>query len=84
MKLIEIHKVFDKCPVPVLIIEGAWDLTWNTDKPEILHKNHPSSTLVMFEDAGHGVYDEAPEKFFATLKTFLATLPKVSAESVRS
>jgi len=31
---------FENCPVPTLITEGRWDLTWNTDKPEILHKNH--------------------------------------------
>jgi hypothetical protein len=23
-------------PIPTLILEGKWDLTWNTDKPEKL------------------------------------------------
>jgi len=70
---------FENCPVPTLITEGRWDLTWNTDKPEILHKNHPGSELVFFEKAGHGIYEEEPDKFFKVLKNFIKKLPDVSS-----
>jgi hypothetical protein len=73
---------FENCPVPTLITEGRWDLTWNTDKPDILHKNHPGSELVFFEQAGHGIYEEEPDKFFKVLKNFIKKLPDVSSSSV--
>ncbi len=73
---------FENCPIPTLITEGRWDLTWNTDKPEILHKNHPGSELVFFEQAGHGIYEEEPDKFFKVLKGFIKKLPEVSSSSI--
>jgi tetratricopeptide (TPR) repeat protein len=75
---------FESCPVPTLITEGRWDLTWNTDKPEILHKNHPGSELVFFEKAGHGIYEEEPDKFFKVLKNFIKKLPDVSSSDVNA
>jgi len=81
---IDLSGAFGNFPVPTLILEGRWDLTWNTDKPEILHKNHPGSRLVMVEDAGHGIYDENPDVFFNTLKEFVKKLPKVKPEDVES
>lgn len=38
--------------------------------------------MVMFENAGHGIYDEEPEKFFAELKDFIKNLPDVSEEEI--
>lgn len=73
---------FENCPVPTLITEGRWDLTWNTDKPDILHKNHPGSELVFFEKAGHGIYEEEPDKFFKVLKNFIKKLPDVSSSEI--
>lgn len=74
---IDLTGAFHSCPIPTLILEGKWDLTWNTDKPEILSTNHPGTKLVLFENAGHGIYDEEPDKFFAALKEFLTNLPKI-------
>jgi len=75
---IDLTGAFDKCPVPTLVLEGKWDLTWNTDKPEIIAKNHPGSKLVLFDNAGHGIYDENPDEFFAVLKEFIQGLSKIS------
>lgn len=77
MDRIDLTGAFEKCPIPTLILEGKWDLTWNTDKPGIIAQNHPGAKLVVFENAGHGIYDEETEMFFATLKDFLARLPEV-------
>jgi hypothetical protein len=35
--------------------------------------------MVVFENAGHGVYDEAPDEFFRVLKEFIKDLPKIDA-----
>jgi hypothetical protein len=34
MKNYDLTNTFLKCPIPTLIIEGKWDLTWSTDKPK--------------------------------------------------
>jgi tetratricopeptide (TPR) repeat protein len=36
----------------------------------------------MFDDAGHGVYDETPGPFFEALEKFIRSLPNVEDESV--
>ncbi|MDH4271760.1 MAG: alpha/beta fold hydrolase [Candidatus Aminicenantes bacterium] len=82
--LVDLTGAFDRFPVPTLICEGKWDLTWNTDKPEILAGNHPGAKLVVFEKAGHAVYDEEPEAFFAALQDFVVRLPAVSPAALAS
>lgn len=74
--------VFDQCPVPVLIMESRWDLTWNKDKPEKLHACFPGSKLVLFERAGHSPFQDVPVEFFAALEDFVAHLPSPSADAV--
>ena len=78
MTKIDLTKSFDTCPIPTIILEGKWDLTWNTDKPEKLHQNHPKSKLIMFDYSGHGPFEDEPERFFQVLKDFIKDLPKVS------
>lgn len=77
-KKYNLQGVFDDCPIPTIIIEGKWDLTWNTDKPEKLHKNHPHSQLIMFEHSSHSPFEDEPENFFSTLQDFIQNLPKIS------
>jgi len=79
---IDLAGAFEKCPVPTMIIESQWDLTWNTDKPEILRGNHPGSQMVMFENSGHSPFEDEPELFFKTLKDFIKSLPRFSDEKV--
>jgi proline iminopeptidase len=81
---VDLTGAFESCPVPTLILEGKYDLTWNTDKPAILQKNHPRSHLVVFENAGHGIYDEEHEKFFEAVRSFIADLPAISPGDVIS
>jgi proline iminopeptidase len=77
MSLLDLTGVFALNPVPTLILEGKWDLTWGEEKPGILKKNHPHAQMVIFDNAGHGIYDEAPDKFFMVLKDFIQRLPRV-------
>lgn len=73
---IDLKGAFDRCPIPTLIIEGTYDLSWNTDKPEILHKNHPQANLVMVDLAGHSPFADSPARFFGTLRKFMDSLPE--------
>ncbi len=70
---------FARNPIPTLILEGRWDLTWGEQKRGLLKGNHPGARMVVFENAGHGIYDEAPDEFFRVLKGFIKDLPPVDA-----
>ena len=75
---------FENCPIPTLIFEAKWDLTWMPEKIEIIHRNHPGSHLVVLEQAGHVLFRDEPEKFFGEIKSFLEALPSVSGEKIMS
>lgn len=79
---IDLKGAFDRCPIPTLIIEGKYDMSWNTDKPEILHKNHPGADLVIVELAGHSSFADRPTQFFGTLREFMHRLPEVPPAQV--
>ncbi len=73
---------FAENPIPTLILEGRWDLTWGEKKKEILKGNHPGAEMIIFENAAHGIYDEDPDGFFRVLKSFLKELPAVDAAAL--
>ncbi len=81
---ISLKGAFENCPIPTLIFEAKWDLTWTLEKTEIMHQNHPGSRLVVLEEAGHGLFRDEPEKFFGELKNFVEALPPVSEEKIAS
>jgi proline iminopeptidase len=66
--------VFDSCPIPTLLCEGKWDLTWLPEKAELFHKNHPNAQYLLFEESGHNIYMDEPKLFFATLENFIEGL----------
>jgi proline iminopeptidase len=73
---------FDACPIPTLIVESKWDLTWNTDKPAQMQRMLPRARLVLFEQSGHLPFSDEPEKFFGLVGDFLRDLAPVSAAEV--
>jgi proline iminopeptidase len=79
---VDLKGAFDRCPTPTLIIEGKYDLTWNTDKPEALHKNHPQAELVIVDLAGHSPFADSPARFFGTLREFMDNLHEVPPAQV--
>lgn len=56
--------------ISMLIVEGTWDLTWNTDKPQALHSQYPGAELVVFGESGHSPFEDQPGKFFDLLEDF--------------
>jgi proline iminopeptidase len=75
---VDLLGAFEGCPVPTLILEGKWDMSWSADKPQRLHKNHPNARLVTFNESAHSIFKDEPEAFFAELRHFLRELPTIS------
>jgi proline iminopeptidase len=73
---------FDGNPIPTLILEGRYDLTWSEKKKDILKGNHPNGRMVVFESASHGIYDEDPDGFFRVLQEFVKGLPRVDGAAL--
>ena len=65
---------FEGYPVPTLILESTWDLTWNSKKPAVMCANHPGARSVIFEASGHSPFDDEPEGFFGVLREFVGKL----------
>ncbi|MFC1677898.1 alpha/beta fold hydrolase [Planctomycetota bacterium] len=82
-KKVDLKAAFNDCPIPTIIMEGRWDLTWNTDKPGILHKNHPNANLHFFEESAHLPFEDEPEKFFDALQNFVLKLPKIASSDLQ-
>jgi proline iminopeptidase len=74
---VDLTGAFDASPIPTLILEGKWDLTWGEAKPTILSRNHPNARMVVIERAAHSIYDENPDAFFAEFEAFIRDLPSV-------
>ena len=76
---LELEGDFDHFQVPTLIFEGKWDLTWNTDKPEVIQSIHPNAEMVIIDQAGHNPFADQPEEFFGGLQNFIESLTEVQA-----
>ena len=81
---IDLSGAFENCPIPTLIIEAKFDLTWNTDKPDKIHKNHPGSELVIFEESGHSPFKDEPNRYFTVLREFVAQVSEAPDDDVAS
>ena len=71
---LDLEGAFNDFPAPTLIFESKWDLTWNTDKPEVIHNNHPNAEMVVIEQAGHNPFADQPDEFFGELQNFVESL----------
>ena len=57
---------------PVLILGGKKDLTVSGEASQMIHEAIPASELYMYEEYGHGLYEEAKD-FNAQILAFLKT-----------
>ena len=78
---IDFTGAFDANPIPTLLMEGAWDLTWGHETRYLVAGNHPNGKLVTFEEAGHSIFNEDPEGFFSTLEAFILGLTPPSPDA---
>ncbi len=79
MGTIDLEGTFTSFDIPTLILESKWDLTWNTDKPSKMLKNHPGAKMVVFECSGHVPFADEPDRFFVALSDFVKTARSVPA-----
>ncbi len=81
---VDLTGAFERNPVSTLLLEGKWDLTWGNEKPTILSRNHPHSRMVVVKGAGHSIYSENPDAFFAELEAFVRGLSPVAAPAIEA
>ncbi len=79
---VDLTEAFNANPIPTLIMEGEWDLTWGPEKRAALAANHPNGRMVVFEQAGHSIFNEDPEGFLKTLRDFVQGLPPVDPQAM--
>jgi haloalkane dehalogenase len=71
-KLIPYEGRLTALDLPALILWGKDDRFAGVQMAERFHEELPDSELVLFEDAGHFVWDDQPERASAALVDFLA------------
>lgn len=76
------HK-FDDCPVPTLICEGQWDLTWSSEKKNLLRNNHPNAEFVLFKHSGHNIFYDESDLFFSALKKYIENMKPPSNNEIQ-
>lgn len=74
--------IFKNCPIPVMIIEGKWDLTWDASKLKKFYSCFPKAELAIFEKSGHGPFMDEPQAFFRKLKTFIQQLQPIPESAI--
>jgi len=79
---VDLTGAFEDTPIPTLLLEGKWDLTWGDEKPTLLSRNHPRARMVVTEDAGHSIYAENPDVFFAELENFVRDIKPVASSDI--
>ena len=60
---------------PTLILAGRFDWRTTVKQAEIMEKGIPGSELVVFEESGHQLYIEEPDKFLSTVRDFIERHP---------
>ena len=65
----------ESLPMPTLILAGEYDIIVPLRMHEELNARIPNSELVVFQDTGHMITAESPEKTLAAVRSFLNRLP---------
>nr|WP_319512047.1 alpha/beta hydrolase [uncultured Draconibacterium sp.] len=79
----DLSHAFDKCPIPTLLCEGKWDLTWQDNKKDLMRKYLPNAQYVLFKHSGHNIFSDEPELFFSVLKRFVKHLKPISDKEIK-
>jgi proline iminopeptidase len=79
---VDLEGIFTQCPIPTLLLEGKWDMSWGENKAHLFHQNHPRSRLVIFEESAHCPFEDEPERFFSELEKFVSTLKQATSQDL--
>ena len=80
----DFKNIFEGCPVPTLVCEAKWDLTWTEDKIRLLKENLPHAEFALFEKSGHPIFHDEPELFFSRLKRYIRSLKPISQKEIKT
>ena len=67
----DLRPLLKNISVPTLVIVGRHDFITNVPMAEEIVKHIPNARLEIFEDSGHFVLVEEPEKFYRVIKEFV-------------
>lgn len=67
----DLRDEISKITIPTTIFHGKKDEICPFELAEVLHREIPNAVLVPFENSGHGINGDEPEKFNAELIKFL-------------
>jgi len=79
---VDLRGAFVDCPIPTLIMESIWDLTWVEAKPVILYQNHPEASMEIFSKSGHSPFKDESPRFFSILRQFITHLPYADDDEI--
>ncbi|MEO0507317.1 MAG: alpha/beta hydrolase [Bacteroidota bacterium] len=83
-KQYEFKGLFKNCPLPILLMEGKYDLTWGSEKAVIFRQEFPNAKYAFFEDSGHGIFKDEPILFAEVVSQFSKKLSPINSEQVQS
>lgn len=69
---LDIRPILPKVKCPVLLIPGGYDNLMAADSADIIASLAPQAEIIRFEDVAHFIPLQAPQRFAATLRAFLA------------
>lgn len=69
---LDIRPILPKVKCPVLLIPGGYDNLMAADSADIIAPLVPQTEIIRFEDVAHFIPLQAPQRFAATLRPFLA------------
>jgi len=60
--------------LPTLVMHGRYDVSNPLSWGKLIHEGIPGSEFVVFENSGHIIQNEEPEKFRETVRSFIRRL----------
>lgn len=81
-KTVSLKAAFKRNPIPTLIMESLWDMTWDESKAMDLNKNHPEAKMLVFSKSAHSPFEDEPELFFNNLEKFITGIKPVKEEQI--
>ena len=67
----DLRGVFNKSPIPMMILEGKWDISFGDRKAALMAAQLPRAELVYSEHAGHRIFEDDSELFFSSVRRFM-------------
>lgn len=71
----DLSGAFDDLQIPVLLINGAWDMTFSREMPARLAAQFPSAELHVLAHSSHNPFASEPDLFFDLLQRWFENLP---------